>query len=83
MVEQRLVWDELSGRWSPLARLVYGRANLGTSAKMPARQRVLEEFNIKIGGGPGEFSGKVRRIGLMAAVVPSAMWTPSWPLFAS
>ena len=29
------------------------------------RQRLLEEFNIEIGGGLGEFAGKVWRIGLM------------------
>ena len=31
----------------------------------PARQRLLEEFNIEIGAGLGDFAGKVWRIGLM------------------
>jgi len=31
----------------------------------PVRQRLLDEFNIEIGGGLGDFAGKVWRIGLM------------------
>ena len=30
-----------------------------------ARRRLLEEFNIEIGGGLGEFKGKAWRLGLM------------------
>ena len=33
----------------------------------PARKQLLEEFNIEIGGGLGEFAGKLWRIGLMGA----------------
>lgn len=32
---------------------------------LPARRRLLNEFNIEIGGGLGAFAGKVWRIGLM------------------
>lgn len=32
---------------------------------LPARRRLLKEFNIEIGGGLGSFAGKVWRIGLM------------------
>ena len=31
----------------------------------PARKRLLDEFNIEVGGGLGDFAGKVWRIGLM------------------
>ena len=31
----------------------------------PVRKRLLDEYNIEIGGGLGEFAGKVWRIGLM------------------
>ena len=31
----------------------------------PVRQRLLDEYNIEIGGGLGDFAGKVWRIGLM------------------
>lgn len=31
----------------------------------PTRKRLLEEYNIEVGGGLGEFAGKVWRIGLM------------------
>jgi len=34
-------------------------------ADAPVRKRLLEEFNIEIGGGLGNFAGKVWRIGLM------------------
>ena len=33
----------------------------------PARRQLLEEFNIEIGGGLGEFAGKLWRIGPMGA----------------
>jgi alanine-glyoxylate transaminase/serine-glyoxylate transaminase/serine-pyruvate transaminase len=33
----------------------------------PARLRLLEEFGIEVGGGLGEFAGKVWRIGVMGA----------------
>ena len=31
----------------------------------PGRARLLEEYNIEVGGGLGDFAGKVWRIGLM------------------
>ncbi len=36
-------------------------------ADAPARRRLLDEYNIEIGGGLGEFAGKYWRIGLMGA----------------
>jgi alanine-glyoxylate transaminase/serine-glyoxylate transaminase/serine-pyruvate transaminase len=32
---------------------------------LPVRRRLLEEFSIEVGGGLGEFKGKVWRVGLM------------------
>lgn len=34
---------------------------------LPGRQRLLREYNIEIGGGLGDFAGKVWRIGLMGS----------------
>lgn len=36
-------------------------------AEGPVRQKLLEEFNIEVGGGLGEFKGKLWRVGLMGA----------------
>jgi alanine-glyoxylate transaminase/serine-glyoxylate transaminase/serine-pyruvate transaminase len=33
----------------------------------PMRKRLLEEYNIEVGGGLGEFAGKVWRVGLMGS----------------